>query len=47
MGAIINSSRGIIFAYKDPKYAEVPWEKAIELAVLAAKKEIGEAIGAA
>jgi orotidine-5'-phosphate decarboxylase len=46
-GAIINSSRGIIFAHKDAKYAGIQggWEKAVEQAVLAAKKEIGEAIG--
>jgi orotidine-5'-phosphate decarboxylase len=46
-GAIINSSRGIIFAHKDPKYAGLQggWEKAVEQATLAAKKEIGEAIG--
>jgi len=43
-GAIINSSRGIIFAHKDAKYAGMPWEKAVEQAVLAAKKEIGDAI---
>jgi len=43
-GAIINSSRGIIFAHKDEKYAGMPWEKAVEQAVLAAKKEIGDGI---
>lgn len=43
-GAIINSSRGIIFAHKDPKYAGMEWEKAVEGAVLAAKAEIGAAL---
>jgi orotidine-5'-phosphate decarboxylase len=40
-GAIINSSRGIIYAHKDAKYAGMAWEKAVEHAVLAAKAEIG------
>ena len=44
-GAIINSSRGIIFAHKSPKYAELNWEKAVEAAVVAAKAEIGAALG--
>src|SRR6185295_9301054 len=35
-GAIINSSRAIIYAHKDGKYAGQPWEKAVEQAVLAA-----------
>ena len=43
-GAIVNSSRGIIFAHKDPKYAGMEWEKAVEAAVLAAKSEIGAAL---
>lgn len=43
-GAIINSSRGIIFAHKAAAYANLPWEKAVESAVLAAKKEIGAAL---
>jgi orotidine-5'-phosphate decarboxylase len=47
-GAIINSSRGIIFAHKDPKHADLAasnWEKAVEAAVLSAKKELAEALG--
>ena len=44
-GAIINSSRAIIQAHKDPKYAGMPWEKAVEQAVLAARAEIGAALG--
>ncbi len=45
-GAIIASSRSIIFAHKDKKYAGLDWEKATEAAVLAAKSEISEAIKA-
>jgi orotidine-5'-phosphate decarboxylase len=44
-GAIINSSRAIIFAHKSPAYAGMNWEKAVEAAVLAAQKEIGAALG--
>ena len=45
-GAIINSSRGIIFAFKDAKYkGDGGWEKAVERAVIATKKEIAEALG--
>lgn len=29
LGAIVNSSRGIIFAYQLPKYQHLPWEQAI------------------
>jgi len=45
-GAIINSSRGIIYAHKSPQYANMGWEKAVEQSVLAAKKEIAGALGA-
>jgi len=43
-GAIINSSRGIIYAHKSPAYAGMPWERAVEAATLAAKKEIAAAL---
>lgn len=43
-GAIINSSRAIIFAHKNPQYAHLPWEKAVESALLAAKSEIAAAL---
>ena len=43
-GAIINSSRGIIYAHKDAKYAGMAWEKTVEAAVIAAKAEIGAAL---
>jgi len=44
-GGIINSSRGIIYAHKDPKYAGMQWEKSVEQAVIAAKAEIAAALG--
>jgi orotidine-5'-phosphate decarboxylase len=44
-GAIINSSRAIIYAHKSPQYASQDWEKAVEQATLAAKKEIAAALG--
>ena len=44
-GAIINSSRAIIYAHKSPEYAGQSWEKAVEQAVLAAKAEIKAALG--
>ena len=43
-GAIINSSRGIIYAHKDPRYAGLHWEKAVEQALLAARDEIRAAL---
>jgi orotidine-5'-phosphate decarboxylase len=42
-GAIINSSRAILQAHKNPKYAGMPWEKAVEAAVLATKADIATA----
>lgn len=44
-GAIINSSRAIIFAHKEAKYSGVAWEKAVEQALLTARQEIRDAIG--
>jgi orotidine-5'-phosphate decarboxylase len=43
-GAIINSSRGIIYAHKLPQFAGQDWEKAVEQATLAAKQEIAAAL---
>jgi len=43
-GAIINSSRGIIYAHKEQKFAGMPWEKAVEAAVVAAKADIAGAL---
>jgi orotidine-5'-phosphate decarboxylase len=35
LGAIVNSSRGIIFAYENPKYSDAPnWQMAVERATL-------------
>ncbi|MBR6481378.1 MAG: orotidine 5'-phosphate decarboxylase, partial [Thermoguttaceae bacterium] len=37
MGAVINNSRGIIFAHKKPEYAkfgEKKWQQAVEAATL-------------
>ena len=45
-GAIINSSRGIIFAYRKPEHAELPPER-FEEAVLAAAREAKAQIAAA
>jgi orotidine-5'-phosphate decarboxylase len=45
-GAIINSSRGIIYAYREAKYAGMSWDKAVEGAVIAAKTEIAAALRA-
>jgi orotidine-5'-phosphate decarboxylase len=44
-GAIVNASRSVIYAYKEAKYAELPWEKAIEQAAIAAKQELAAAAG--
>ena len=47
LGAIINSSRGIIAAYKQEKYKEYGEEgyaEAARAAVLDMKKDIGEAL---
>jgi orotidine-5'-phosphate decarboxylase len=46
MGALINASRSIIYAYENPKYAEQfgdNWEKCIEQAALDAKMELARA----
>ncbi|HVJ80396.1 MAG TPA: orotidine-5'-phosphate decarboxylase [Planctomycetia bacterium] len=36
LGAIVNSSRGILFAYKQPRFAGMKWEQAVREATLAA-----------
>ena len=50
-GAIVNSSRGIIFAYaREPyksQYGEKSFERAIEAAVKAMKKDINDILGGA
>lgn len=44
-GAIINASRSIIYAYADKKYADVPFEKAIEAATRETNQQINSALG--
>src|SRR3954470_8713737 len=39
-GAIISASRSILYAHREPKYAELPWEDAVEQAVLDMKHDI-------
>ena len=39
-GAIISASRSILYAHREPKYAGLPWEGAIERAVLDMKHDI-------
>ena len=39
-GAIISASRSILYAHREPKYAGLPWEGAIERAVLDMKRDI-------
>ena len=46
-GSLVNSSRGIIYAYERPKYKEQfgdDWKKCIEQAVIDAKLEISSAM---
>ena len=46
MGALVNASRSIIYAYEKPKYKEMfgdNWEKCIEQAVIDAKIELAQA----
>jgi orotidine-5'-phosphate decarboxylase len=45
-GAIVNSSRGIIFAYREPEHAGLPAER-FEEAVLAAARAAGQQLAAA
>jgi hypothetical protein len=35
LGAIINSSRGIIFAYEQPRFAAADWKHSVRNATLA------------
>jgi orotidine-5'-phosphate decarboxylase len=39
-GAIISASRSILYAHREPKYAGLPWEGAVERAVLDMKHDI-------
>ena len=43
LGAIVNSSRGIIFAYSQPKYAGIDWQEAVARAASAMALELHQA----
>ena len=45
LGAVVNSSRGIITAWERDAYKGLPWEKAVEKAVIDMKKDINGALG--
>lgn len=45
-GALVNSSRGILFAYRDPRYAGLPWRDAALRALETMKAEICAALRA-
>jgi orotidine-5'-phosphate decarboxylase len=39
-GAIISASRSILYAHRDPQYLGLPWETAVERAVLDMKRDV-------
>ncbi len=45
LGAVVNSSRGIITAWEKEAYKGLPWEKAVEKAVLDMKADLNQALG--
>ncbi len=45
LGAVVNSSRGIIFAWEKGPCKGMPWEKAVEKAVVDMKADINQALG--
>ena len=45
MGAVVNSSRGIICAWEREAYKGLPWERAVEKAVADMKADINAALG--
>ena len=45
-GALVNSSRGILYAYKQPKYAGLHWKDAARAAIDDMIAEINGALGA-
>jgi orotidine-5'-phosphate decarboxylase len=45
LGAVVNSSRGIIYAWEKEAYKGLPWEKAVEKAALDMKADINGALG--
>jgi orotidine-5'-phosphate decarboxylase len=47
LGAVVNSSRGVIYAWEKEGYKGMAWEKAVEKAVLDMKADINGALGVA
>jgi len=45
LGAIINNSRGIIFAHTQKKYAGLDWQRAVELATREMVEQLGSVSG--
>jgi orotidine-5'-phosphate decarboxylase len=45
LGAVVNSSRGIIAAWEKEAYRGLPWEKAVERAVIDMKSDINTTLG--
>jgi orotidine-5'-phosphate decarboxylase len=45
LGAVVNSSRGIITAWEKEAYKGLPWEKAVEKAVIDMKADLNQALG--
>lgn len=45
LGAVVNSSRGIIFAWEKEAYKSLAWEKAVEKAVTDMRADINSALG--
>ncbi len=43
-GALVNSSRGIIFAYQQPRYAHLDWKTAVAQAAADMRSELADAI---
>lgn len=46
LGAIVNSSRGIIFAYQQPQYHHLPWQAAVSAAAAEMASNLRSAIAA-
>jgi orotidine-5'-phosphate decarboxylase len=45
-GAIVSASRSILYAHKEPKYAGLPWQKAVEQAAIDMKTDIQRVLSA-
>jgi orotidine-5'-phosphate decarboxylase len=45
-GAIVSASRSILYAHKEPKYASLPWQKAVEQAAIDMKTDIQRVLSA-